>query len=50
VLLNREGWKVEKKLAYHLYNKEGLTLRHKPRKEAAGGDASSRAFQADGTH
>ena len=32
VLLNREGWKVGKKLVYRLYREEGLTLRHKPRK------------------
>jgi putative transposase len=32
VLLNREGWKVGKKLAYRLYREEGPTLRHKPRK------------------
>ena len=31
VLLNREGWKVGKKLVYRLYREEGLTLRHKPR-------------------
>ena len=29
MLLNREGWKVGKKLAYRLYREEGLTLRHK---------------------
>ena len=34
VLLNREGWKVGKKLVYRLYREEGLTLRHKPRSEA----------------
>jgi len=33
VLLNREGWKVGKKLVYRLYKEEGLTLRHKPRKK-----------------
>jgi putative transposase len=27
VLLNREGWKVGKKLVYRLYKEEGLTLR-----------------------
>lgn len=32
VLLNREGWKVGKKLVYRLYREEGLTLRHRPRK------------------
>ena len=32
VLLNREGWKVGRKLVYRLYREEGLTLRHKPRK------------------
>jgi putative transposase len=32
VLLNREGWKVGKKLVYRLYREEGLTLRHAPRK------------------
>jgi Putative transposase/HTH-like domain len=32
VLLNREGWKVGKKLVYRLYREEGLTLRHPPRK------------------
>jgi putative transposase len=32
VLLNREGWKVGKKLVYRLYREEGLTLRHKPRR------------------
>jgi transposase InsO family protein len=30
--LNREGWKVGKKLAYRLYREEGLTLRHKAAK------------------
>ena len=30
VLLNREGWKVGKKLMYRLYREEGLTLRSKP--------------------
>jgi putative transposase len=30
VLLNREGWKVGKKLVYRLYREEGLALRHKP--------------------
>lgn len=33
VLLNREGWKVGKKLMYRLYKEEGLTLRHKPRRK-----------------
>jgi putative transposase len=32
VLLNREGWKVGKKLVYRLYREEGLSLRHKPRR------------------
>jgi putative transposase len=32
VLLNREGWKVGKKLVYRLYREEDLTLRHKPRR------------------
>ena len=32
VLLNREGWKVGKKLVYRLYREEGLTLRQKPRR------------------
>jgi putative transposase len=32
VLLNREGWKVGKKLGYRLYREEGVTLRHKPRR------------------
>lgn len=32
ILLNREGWKVGKKLVYRHYREEGLTLRHKPRK------------------
>jgi putative transposase len=32
-LLNREGWRVEKKLVYRLYREEGLTLRHKPRRK-----------------
>jgi putative transposase len=31
-LLKREGWKVGKKLVYRLYQEEGLTLRHKPRR------------------
>ena len=31
-LLNREGWKVGKKLVFRLYREEGLTLRHKPRR------------------
>lgn len=32
VLLNREGWKVGKKLVYRLYREEGLTLRVKPKR------------------
>jgi putative transposase len=32
VLLNREGWKVGKKLVYRLYREEGLTLRSKPKR------------------
>ena len=32
VLLKREGWNVGKKLVYRLYKEEGLTLRHKPRR------------------
>ncbi len=42
VLLNREGWKVGKKLVYRLYREEGLTLRHKPRRKRRA-DASARA-------
>ncbi len=30
VLLNREGWKVGKDLAYRLYKEEGLGLRKRP--------------------
>jgi putative transposase len=37
VLLNREGWKVAKKLVYRLYREEGLTLRHKPRRKRRAG-------------
>lgn len=33
LLLNREGWKVGKKLVYRRYREEGLTLRHKPRRK-----------------
>jgi putative transposase len=33
VLLNREGWKVGKKLVYRLYREEGLTLRYKARRK-----------------
>src|SRR5579872_2817346 len=33
VLLNREGWKVGKKLVYRLYREEGLALRHQPRRK-----------------
>ena len=33
VLLNREGWKVGKKLLYRLYREEGLALRYKPRRK-----------------
>src|SRR5207249_5100069 len=33
VLLNREGWKVGKKLVYRMYKEEGLTLRHKTRRK-----------------
>jgi putative transposase len=33
VLLNREGWRVGKKLGYRLYREEDLTLRHKPRRK-----------------
>ena len=31
VLLNREGWKVGKKLVYRLYREEGLGLRRRPK-------------------
>jgi putative transposase len=31
VLLNREGWKVGKKLVYRIYREEGLGLRARPR-------------------
>jgi putative transposase len=31
VLLNREGWKVGKKLVYRLYSEEGLGLRRRPK-------------------
>jgi putative transposase len=37
VLLNREGWKVGKKLVYRLYREEGLTLRNKPRRKRRAG-------------
>lgn len=37
VLLNREGWKVGKKLVYRLYREEGLTLRRKPRRKRRAG-------------
>jgi putative transposase len=37
VLLNREGWKVGKKLVYRLYREEGLTLRTKPRRKRRAG-------------
>jgi len=33
VLPKREGWKIGKKLVYRLYCEEGLTLRHKPRRQ-----------------
>jgi putative transposase len=32
VLVNREGWKVGKKLVYRLYREEGLSLRQKARR------------------
>ena len=31
VLLNREGWKVGKKLVYRIYREEGLGLRRRPK-------------------
>ncbi len=37
VLLNREGWKVGKKLVYRLYREEGLALRAKPRRKRRAG-------------
>ena len=40
VLLNREGWKVGKKLVYRLYREEGLGAAHRRRQEPA--DASRR--------
>ena len=48
VLLNREGWKVGKKLVYRLYREEGLTLRSKPKKAALCGAESPRANQRGG--
>jgi len=33
VLLNREGWKVGKKLMYRLYKEEGLSLRYKAKRK-----------------
>ena len=33
VLLNREGWKVGKKLMYRLYKEEGLGLRYKAKRK-----------------
>lgn len=35
VLLKREGWKVNAKRVYRLYNEEGLTVRTKQRKKLA---------------
>jgi putative transposase len=46
VLLNREGWKVGKKLVYRLYREEGLTLRHKPRRGRRAATNRRERFQA----
>jgi putative transposase len=46
VLLNREGWKVGKKLVYRLYREEGLTLRHKPRRKRRAAMHRSERFRA----
>lgn len=47
VLLNREGWKVGKKLVYRLYREEGLTLAPQAASEASGCAASPRALPAN---
>src|SRR5712692_10645326 len=46
VLLNREGWKVGKKLVYRLYREEGLALRHKPRRKRRASMHLPRTFPA----
>jgi len=46
VLLNREGWKVGKKLVYRLHREEGLTLRQKPRRGQRAATLRRERFQA----
>ena len=43
VLLNREGWKVGKKLVYRLYRKKGLGLRRRPRAGASPRNTAGRS-------
>jgi putative transposase len=45
VLLNREGWKVGKKLVYRPYREEGLRLRHKPRRKRRAAMHRRKRFQ-----
>ncbi len=45
-VLNRQGWKVGKKLVYRLYREEGLALRHS-HGGSGGLAAATRTMQAD---
>ncbi len=48
VLLNREGWKVGKKLVYRLYREEGLGLRRRPKKRRIASAHSRQKPRAEG--
>jgi putative transposase len=50
VLLNREGWRVGKKLVYRLYQEEGLTLRHKPRRKHRASLSRHQRFRPTGAN
>ena len=45
---NRKGWKVDKKLVYHLYREEGLSLRTRPRKRRTVSEHSRQKPLAEG--
>jgi putative transposase len=47
VLLNREGWKVGKKLMYRLYKEEGLSLRYKAKRKRRAALRRRERFRAD---
>jgi putative transposase len=47
VLLNREGWKVGKKLVYRLYREEGLGLRRRPKSRRIASAHSRQKIRAE---